>query len=147
MEIVLDTSARAATAVRGVLAALQQAHHAKDAAAIAARYAPGARIADLGPPLMRRGIDAAELQAWLDGWDAPVELTARDMEVEIDRDLAVCHGVEHTRTERAGDAVAWWCRATYVLARTEAGWRITHAHSSVPFYMDGSDRAAIDLEP
>jgi ketosteroid isomerase-like protein len=84
MEIVRDTSA-AATAVRGVLAALQQAHHAKDAAAIAACYAPGARIADLAPPLMRRGIDAAGLQAWLDGWDAPVELIARDMEVEIDR--------------------------------------------------------------
>jgi ketosteroid isomerase-like protein len=26
-------------------------------------------------------------------------------------------------------------------------WRIVHDHSSVPFYMDGSYRAAVDLKP
>jgi ketosteroid isomerase-like protein len=35
------------------------------------------------------------------------------------------------------------------LAFTRAGdiWRITHDHNSVPFHMDGSFRAAIDLDP
>jgi ketosteroid isomerase-like protein len=27
------------------------------------------------------------------------------------------------------------------------GWRITHEHNSTPFYMDGSDKAALDLQP
>ena len=26
-------------------------------------------------------------------------------------------------------------------------WKIAHEHTSVPFYMDGSFRAAVDLEP
>lgn len=96
---------------------------------------------------MSRGFDVADMQAWLDGWDAPVEVTTHGLEVDADGDLAVAHGLQHTRTARNGEDAAWWCRVTYVFARTPAGWRITHAHSSVPFYMDGSDRAAIDLEP
>ena len=36
---------------------------------------------------------------------------------------------------------------TTALARAGDGWRVIHDHVSVPFYMDGSDRAAIDLEP
>jgi ketosteroid isomerase-like protein len=32
--------------------------------------------------------------------------------------------------------------------RDEHGaWKIAHEHTSVPFYMDGSFRAAIDLKP
>ena len=26
-------------------------------------------------------------------------------------------------------------------------WRIAHAHTSVPFHMDGSFRAAVELQP
>ena len=26
-------------------------------------------------------------------------------------------------------------------------WRITHEHHPTPFYMDGSDKAALDLQP
>jgi PhnB protein len=26
-------------------------------------------------------------------------------------------------------------------------WKIVHEHSSTPFYMDGSYRAAVDLKP
>ena len=36
---------------------------------------------------------------------------------------------------------------TTALARTDDGWRVIHDHVSVPFHMDGSFRAAIDLEP
>jgi hypothetical protein len=38
-------------------------------------------------------------------------------------------------------------RATAGLRRTDAGWKITHEHTSTPFYMDGSGRAATDLQP
>jgi ketosteroid isomerase-like protein len=33
------------------------------------------------------------------------------------------------------------------LRKTNGQWRIVHDHSSVPFYMDGSYRAAVDLKP
>ncbi|HKD89003.1 MAG TPA: nuclear transport factor 2 family protein, partial [Streptosporangiaceae bacterium] len=39
-----------------------------------------------------------------------------------------------------------WFRSTVGLRRTAAGWQITHEHESTPFYGDGSDRAATDLD-
>ena len=36
---------------------------------------------------------------------------------------------------------------TLALVRTPDGWKIVHLHESVPFHMDGSQRAALDLEP
>jgi hypothetical protein len=38
-------------------------------------------------------------------------------------------------------------RATIGLQVIDGEWLIVHAHESVPFYMDGSFRAAIDLTP
>jgi ketosteroid isomerase-like protein len=120
----------------------------RDAAAIARHYAPDAIIADLAPPLIRRGLDPGVMQAWLDGWDGPVELTTQNLVIETDGDLALCHGLQHTRARtRAGEEAAWWSRVTIALKRTPAGWRIIHEHNSVPFHMDGSFRAAVDLEP
>jgi ketosteroid isomerase-like protein len=37
--------------------------------------------------------------------------------------------------------------ATLGLRKTGTGWKITHEHASTPFYMDGSGRAATDLQP
>ena len=36
---------------------------------------------------------------------------------------------------------------TLALERRPEGWRIVHLHEFVPFHMDGSQRAALDLEP
>lgn len=33
------------------------------------------------------------------------------------------------------------------MAAEVGGWKIAHTHSSVPFYMEGSYRAAVDLHP
>jgi hypothetical protein len=33
------------------------------------------------------------------------------------------------------------------LCKIGGEWRITHEHNSTPFYMDGSDKAALDLQP
>jgi PhnB protein len=60
----------------------------------------------------------------------------------------VCHGLQRTRAlTHGGEETVWWSRLTVVLKRTPAGWHIIHEHNSVPFYMDGSFRAAVDLEP
>ena len=40
-----------------------------------------------------------------------------------------------------------WYRATLGLRRVDGRWLITHEHNSVPFLMDGSLRAAVDLTP
>jgi ketosteroid isomerase-like protein len=38
-------------------------------------------------------------------------------------------------------------RAIVGLRRIGGRWQVVHEHTSVPFHMDGSDRAALDLEP
>jgi len=40
-----------------------------------------------------------------------------------------------------------WYRLTVGLRKREGQWRIAHTHASVPFYMDESGRAALDLAP
>jgi hypothetical protein len=50
---------------RSLIEAIAAGHRAKDGAAIARHYVPDARIADLAPPLLRRGVDPSGRQAWL----------------------------------------------------------------------------------
>jgi PhnB protein len=38
-------------------------------------------------------------------------------------------------------------RATVGCRKIADRWKVTHEHSSVPFYMDGSYKAAVDLRP
>jgi ketosteroid isomerase-like protein len=50
-------------------------------------------------------------------------------------------------TKLDGQHAEWWQRITICLRRIDGIWKIVHEHTSVPFYMDGSYRAATDLKP
>jgi ketosteroid isomerase-like protein len=132
-----------------VLDSLYQAHHEKNAAAIAAPYAADARLFTLSPPLDQRGISVEEQQAWLDTWEGPVDLRSSDMQITVSGDFAFCHGfVQMSGTPKsAGRHMSFWMRSTVCLRRDGGTWRIVHDHVSVPFYMDGSERPAFDLKP
>jgi ketosteroid isomerase-like protein len=136
-------------AIHALLHSLRQAHHDKDAAAIAACYAPEAPIFDLSPPLAHPGVDPEQKQTWLDGWEGPIELETPPGTLLISGDLAIHHGFTRMtgRPKAAGRLVSFWLRDTIVLSRLAEGWRIVHLHSSVPFHMDGSLRPAFDLQP
>jgi ketosteroid isomerase-like protein len=135
--------------ILALIETLNQAHHNKDAAAIAAPFAPEAAIFNLAPPLIHHGIDIEEKQAWLDSWETPVELEPRDFKVTVSGDIAFSHGfLRMCGTKKGAErAVNFWMRETVCLERQAGGWRIVHQHTSVPFYMDGSLRPAFDLEP
>jgi ketosteroid isomerase-like protein len=63
-------------------------------------------------------------------------------------DLGFGHGfVRISGTKTGGERVAVWARSTVCLRRIGGAWRIVHEHTSVPFYMDGSLKAAVDLHP
>lgn len=142
-------SATDEAAIHALVETVDQAHRRKDAAAIAACYTPDAVIYNLAPPLARHGIDLGELNAWLDGWDGPVAREPHDFRVTVSGDLAVAHGLYRlaATTKAGGHAVSLWMRATVGLRRAGGDWRIVHEHTSVPFHMDGSFRAAVDLAP
>ena len=52
-----------------------------------------------------------------------------------------------TGTKTDGEQVDLWFRATACFRREDGAWKITHVHNSVPFAMNGSDRALLDLRP
>jgi len=136
-------------AILALVDSLYQAHYDKDGAAIAAGYSADAAVFNLAPPLMHVGVDVNEKQAWLDGWDGPVELESRDFELTVSGDFAFGHGfLRMTGTKKGAEAkVDFWMRSTLAFERMGDGWRIVHEHVSVPFYMDGSLRPAFDLRP
>lgn len=132
-----------------LLAAYVAAHAARDGAALAALYAPGAWVANLAPPLLRRGCSALGVQGWFDSKSGPIIVSFRDQQTVIDGGLALIQTLRHTYAPNPDDPddSDWWSRLTLALQHGPDGWRILHEHESVPFHMDGSFRAAVDLVP
>lgn len=125
-----------------------QALQAKDAAALTADYAPDLLSFDLPPPLATRGVDRPALERWLAGWDGPVTGEIRDLDVTVGGDVAFCTSLNWmAAAAKQGEPMEIWVRTTLGLRKRDDSWRIVHEHVSVPFYMDGTDRAALDLQP
>lgn len=124
---------------------------AKDARAAIACYAHDVVAYDLAPPL--RVGDAAMhapdlLQQWFDTWSSPIVSEGHDLQITVGGDVAYAHGLRHmTGTKKDGQKVDLWFRATAGFRREHGEWKITHVHNSVPFAMDGSGRALLDLKP
>jgi ketosteroid isomerase-like protein len=141
------SDSNAESEISGVMEAISRGLRNRDAAAIVAQYTPDAVLFDLAPPLSHR-IDKRQLVEWLSTWDGPVNQQLRDMKIIVRGDLAFAYGfIQVNARTKAGEKAAWWMRATACLARQSGGWKIVHEHTSVPFYMDGSFRAALDLTP
>jgi ketosteroid isomerase-like protein len=135
--------------IRALIASVHKAHHNKDAAAIVAPYAQDAVVFNLAPPLAHRGMELEEKKAWLDTWEGPIDCESSDFSVTVSGHFAFCHGFYRLggTPKAAGRPISFWMRATVCLLRDKGAWRIVHEHTSVPFYMDGSLRPAVDLKP
>lgn len=146
---VAESIVKAEADILALLNSLHQAHHDKDAAAIAAVYASDAAVFNLAPPLTHSGVNLAEKQAWLDSWSTPITLEARDISITVSGDFAFCHCFLRMAGTKKGPegSISFWMRETVCLERSRSGWLIVHEHTSVPFYMDGSLRPAFDLQP
>ena len=143
---------RDATLIRGLLEDRAAALRAKDAPAVLSHYSPETVKYDLAPPLQTAGpaaLDRRALEAWFATWWGPLGYDLRDFKVVTGGDLAFCYGlVRISGTKVDGDEkVSVWVRETICLGKEGGVWKIRHEHSSVPFYMDGSVRAAVDLKP
>ncbi|MBB6096208.1 ketosteroid isomerase-like protein [Povalibacter uvarum] len=135
-------------AIRTLVEGINRAHSDRDARAIIAPFASDATLFDLSPPLAH-GVSEKATAAWLDTWDGPVSRKVHNLEITVGGDLAYAHGYIHTAavSNASGALAEWWSRATFCLARRAGRWLIVHEHTSVPFYMDGSLKAALDLKP
>jgi ketosteroid isomerase-like protein len=102
----------------------------------------------MGSPLAADQASIEDVDGWFATWDGPIGYELRDLGIAADGDIAFCHGFARmSGTKTDGEAVDLWFRLTLGLRRAAGGWTIVHEHESVPFYMDGSLRAAVDLKP
>lgn len=123
----------------------------KDAARAVATLAGDIVAFELAPPLAvgpGAANDEAGLAAWLSGWEGPVGIELRDLHIETGGDVAWSRSLNRLHgTLKGGREVDMWMRSTLGFRREGGAWKIAHGHSSVPFLMDGSFRAATDLKP
>lgn len=138
--------------IRALLDEQAEATRAKHADRFRAVYAAELLTFDMAPPLRNAGADVAlsreNLEGWFDTWQGPIGYETRDLNVTVGGDVAFSHDLIHiSGTKVTGEHDGVWARRTLGLRRIDGAWKIVHEHTSVPFYMDGSYRAAVDLEP
>jgi uncharacterized protein (TIGR02246 family) len=139
--------------VRAVLDEYIAAHAARDAERLRAPFTGDAVEYTLAPPLQQTADTqygtVEGLRAWLATFDGPIHIAYRDPQVVASDDLALVHALTSMTATPAGapESFTFWYRSTYGLRRIDGDWRIVHVHESTPFHMDGSFRAAVDLEP
>ena len=139
-----DASTADEEQIRAVIADRAAAMQDRDAERFVAHYAPQITKFDLAPPLVYEGPEARDAEArraWFASHPGgPVGYKIRDLAVTVGGDVAFCHSLN-----QVGGAL--WFRSTLGLRKIGGVWRITHEHNSTPSYMDGSDKAALDLQP
>jgi ketosteroid isomerase-like protein len=113
-------------------------------------YAPDILVFDLVTPLQYKGADAyrKNQEEWFATWQGPIGYEIRDSTITVGDDVAFSHSLNRIYGKRTnGEDTDVWVRVTAGFRKIDGNWLITHEHVSVPFYMDGSDKAAVDLKP
>lgn len=138
-------------AVREVIDSQLAALSSKEVKGTISVYGKGGVMYTLAPPLRSQNDDeasaSAAVQQWFDTWDGPVQYETRDLDIRVSGDLALATCLRRMIGDQKGKHVDMWFRKTLGFTRVEGEWKIIHDHESVPFYMDGSMKAAVDLKP
>lgn len=145
-----DSTANNESQLREVIEGWAKAVGAKDVEGTMAYFAPDVLTFDLAPPLQHVGREVIRkgMEEWFPTWDGPIGLEIRDLRVTVDGDVAFCTSLQRmSGTKTDGEKPDLWVRATLGLQKIDGAWRIAHQHTSTPFYMDGSYKAALDLKP
>jgi len=102
----------------------------------------------LAPPLVADENGPYGLQKWFDTWDGPLGYQVSDLDIISGDGVAFSHSLNHlSGTKKSGERADLWFRSTLGFRKIGGTWKIVHEHESVPFLMDGSDKAALDLRP
>jgi ketosteroid isomerase-like protein len=137
--------------ILAVLSEFTAAIRDRDADAAIALLADDAVTFDLAPPLQmgpKETHDPAGLEHWFATWESPIVSEPGDLTIAVGGNVAYVYSAQHmTGKKKGGEEVDLWFRATACFRREAGRWRIAHMHNSVPFAMDGSGRALLDLKP
>lgn len=137
--------------IRAVLRDYTRAFHDKNAANVVALLTEDVMAFELAPPLLmgpQASRNTAWYEEWFQTWKGPVVSESLDLQIAVGRDVAYAYTLQHlTGTRTNGEEVDLWFRATACFRREDGQWRIAHLHNSVPFAMDGSEKALLHLKP
>jgi len=136
--------------IRKLLDDVTNALRAKDVDRLLSHYAYDNVSFDLAPPLQHVGAAAQRkgLDAWFPTFRGPVGYETRDVDITASEELAFCRSLNRISGSRTnGEETDVWVRATLCFRKLDGEWKIVQEHLSVPFYMDGSERAATNLTP
>ena len=133
--------------IRALIDDVTSAIRAKDTGGVVKHHAHNFVHFSLAPPL-RATTDAKALEAWFATWRGTIGYETRDLSIVAANDVAFCHSLNHMSGVMSdGERTDLWFRLTLGLRKVGGVWKIVHEHESVPFYMDGSMKAATDLKP
>jgi len=142
------TKATDGAQIRKVIDEWADALRNKDADGVLSHYAPRLVHFSLAPPLLSTASNTKGLHAWFATWQGPIGYQIRDLTVKVGDGVAFSYSFNRMHgTKTDGAKADLWFRQTFGFQRINGDWKIAHEHESVPFYMDGSYKAAIDLKP
>ena len=137
--------------IRGTIENWAKALRNKDADGVLAYHTRDMVHFSLAPPLQYSGANAlnkTRLEEWFSTWHGPLDYEVADLRIEAGDNVAFSHSLNRiSGTKNDGSKSELWFRVTLCFEQIDGQWKIAHEHDSVPFYMDGSARAAIDLRP
>jgi PhnB protein len=133
--------------IRALIDDWARAIRIKSADGVLSHYAEGWVLFSLAPPLVS-ATDAKGLDAWFATWRGPLGYEVSRLTISAGENVAFSHSLNRlSGTDTAGQETDMWFRHTLGFRKIGGRWKIAHEHESVPFYMDGTVRAAVDLEP
>jgi PhnB protein len=133
--------------IRTVIDAWAEAIRKKDAGGVVRHHGPDFVHFSLAPPLQSTTADAKGLKKWFATWRGPIGYEVHDLNITAGDDVAFSSSLNRlSGTTVDGETSSIWFRHTLGLRRIAGTWKIVHEHESVPFYMDGSYKAAVDLK-
>ncbi|MCD9187652.1 MAG: nuclear transport factor 2 family protein [Pyrinomonadaceae bacterium] len=131
---------------------LTSALRAKDSKGVIENFAEKSVMFLLAPPLQFKTGENAPgingIEEWFETFEGEIGYEVKDFAVTAGETTAFCYSLNRiTGCRKNGEKTDIWIRETLGLRKIGGVWKITHQHQSVPFYMDDSAKAAIDLEP
>lgn len=137
--------------IRKIIDDHAKALYAKNSDQLYAHAAADCLSFDLDPPLQHNGSRAeatARIEAWFATWDGPIGWEDRDVVVQAGDNVAFSTALSRISGSKVGSGqVSLWFRSTTGYRKENGAWKVVHIHNSVPFAMDGSFKACVDLKP
>ncbi|MEX2261102.1 MAG: nuclear transport factor 2 family protein [Bryobacteraceae bacterium] len=142
-----NTKSRDEAQIRGTINARVNAIRNKNVQAVLSSFTKDSVGYFIETPLQQSPFKE-DLAGWFATWRGPIGYEIGDLKITVRDDVAFCYSLSRWTGPRTdGDDTDIWFRETLCFRKINGQWLITHIHESVPMYMDGSLKAAIDLKP